>query len=195
MDTIVILAAIFVSFVCLFVCFLWCGTTVKTRHKNEHEKVAKELVSLQTQMGERAVQMDAMREKVHEAKKQAVNFKEKFEAAKEAHILSMKKMGVPDKAAKQLVTRTHLNEMVTATKKQGSTLHALCQAFEESNAITAKFHKENNNLLRFQAQQKDSVNNLEQLRHKKQLAFTLLSSAEDQLRKAQLLEKGGADSE
>jgi len=174
LDTIVILAEIFVSFICLFVRFLWCGTTVKTRHKDKYAEVAKQLASLQKQMDERAVQMDEMREKVRKAKEQEANILGKFKAAREAHMLTMTNMGVPDKSAREVVSRKHLNEMVTATKKQGSTLHALCQAFDELNAITAK---------------------LKQLKHEKQIAFALLSSVKDQLQQAEQLEKVAADSE
>ena len=89
-------------------------------------------------------------------------------------MLTMTNMGVPDKSAREVVSRKHLNEMVTATKKQGSTLHALCQAFVELNAITAKS---------------------QQLKHEKQIAFALLSSVKDQLQQAEQLEKVAADSE
>ena len=135
------------------------------------------------------MQIAKMREKVRKAKEQKANMQVKFRAAKGAHILLMTKMGLPEEAAMQVVSRKNLRGKVTATLKKGTTLHAVCQAFDELKAITAKIKKEKDDQSRFEAQHTKSVNNLEELKHDKEMAFALLESVNDQLTKAEDVQK------
>ena len=137
------------------------------------------------------MQMAEMDEKVRKAQEERASVHVTLKAAKEAHVSAMLALGVPRKLALGLVTAKTLNGKVTGS--QTGTLLAACIAMDDFNARTAALNKAKKDRVRSETQHKKSVNTWEKASEQTDLALAQLQSVQQQLQKAEQLQKVPVD--